>query len=89
MGNWLYALGMDLKSGRLENDFPMLEKLESCLSKVKKSNWSLNLALEPSMLALVEARFLEHPSERIKLIVASCLSEIGRASCRERVSSPV
>ena len=29
VGNWPYALGMDLKSGRLENDFPVLEKLES------------------------------------------------------------
>ena len=54
VGNWLYAFGMDLKSGRLENDFPMLEKLESCLSKVEQSNWSLNWALEPSMLALVK-----------------------------------
>ena len=63
MGNWFYALGMDLKCGRSENDFPMLEKLESCLSKVEQFDWSLNWALEPSMLALVQARFLEHPSE--------------------------
>ena len=73
--NWLYALGMDLKSGRSENDFLMFEKLESCLSKVEQSDWSLNWALEPSMLALVQARFLEHRSERVKLIAASCFSE--------------
>ena len=72
MGNWIYALGMDLKSGRSENDFPMLEKLESCLSKVEQSDWRLNWALGPSMLALVQARFLEHPSERVKLIATSC-----------------
>ena len=78
MGQWLYAPGIDLKSGRSENDFPMLEKLESCLSKVEQSDWSLNWALEPSMLALVQARFLEHPSERVKLIVASCFSDILR-----------
>ena len=40
--NWLYALGMDLKSGRSENDFSMLEKLESYISKVEQSYWSLN-----------------------------------------------
>ena len=67
---------MDLKSGRLENDFPMLEKLESCLSNIEQSDWSLNWALEPFMLALVQAIFLEHPSERVKLIVASCFSDI-------------
>ena len=30
------------------------------------------------MLGLVQARFLEHPSERVKLIVASCFSDILR-----------
>ena len=30
------------------------------------------------MLALVQARFLEHSSERVKLIVASCFSDILR-----------
>ena len=60
------------------NDFPMLEKLESCLSKVEQSDWSLNWALDPSMLALVQARFLEHQSERVKLITASCFSDILR-----------
>ena len=78
MGNWLYALGMDLKSGRSKNDFPMLEELESCLPKIEQSDWSLNWALEPSMLTLVQARFLEHPSERVKLIVASCFSDVLR-----------
>ena len=78
MGNWLSALGMDLKNGRLEDDFPMLEKLESCLSKVEQSNWCLNWALQPSMLALVQARFFEHPSERVKLIASSCFSDILR-----------
>lgn len=78
VGNWLYALGMDFKSGKSENDFPMLEKLESYLSKVQQSDWSLNWALEPSMLALVQARFLEHPRERVRLIAASCFSDILR-----------
>ena len=78
VGNWLYALGMDLKSGSSENDFPMLEKLESCLPKVEQSDWSLNWTLEPSTLALVQAKFLEHPSERVKLIAASCFSDILR-----------
>ena len=50
MGNWLYALGMDVKNGRSENGFPMLEKLESCLSKVEKFDWILNWALKPFML---------------------------------------
>ena len=76
LGNWLYALGMDLKSGRLENDFPMLEKLESCLPKIEKSDWILNWALERFMLPLVQDRFLEHPSERVKLIAASCFGDI-------------
>ena len=30
------------------------------------------------MFALVQARFLEHPSERVKLIAASCFSDILR-----------
>ena len=30
------------------------------------------------MLALIQARFLEHPSERVQLIVASCFSDILR-----------
>ena len=30
------------------------------------------------MLALVQARFLERPSERVKLIAASCFSDILR-----------
>lgn len=78
MGNWLYALGMELKTRRSKNDFFTLEKLESCLSKVEQSDWSLNWALELVMLALVPARFLEHPCERVKLIIASCFSDILR-----------
>ena len=30
------------------------------------------------MLALVQARFFEHPSDRVKLIAASCFSDILR-----------
>ena len=32
------------------------------------------------MLALVQARFLEHPSERVKLIDASCFNDIFRTT---------
>lgn len=73
VGNFLYALGMDLKTGRSENCFLTFKKLESCLSKV---DWSLNWALEAVMLALVQARFLEHLGERVKFIIASCFSDI-------------
>ena len=65
VGNWIYALGMDLKSGRSENDFPMLEKLESFLSKVEQSDWSLNWALEPSMLPLVLLWTILSPLETV------------------------
>ena len=54
-----------------------LEKLDSLLYEVNQSDWrSLNWALKPSMLALIQPKFLEHPCEGVRLIVASCLCEI-------------
>lgn len=77
LGNWLFILGSDLKVGR-SRDGLTLEELETHLSKVDQSDWSLNWTLEPAMLALVQARFLEHPGEKAKLIIASCFSDILR-----------
>lgn len=54
-----------------------LEELASLLSKVDQSNGkSLNWALKPSMLALVQHKYLKHPCIWVKLLVASCLSSI-------------
>lgn len=78
VGNWLFALGFGLKNLKMTaKTFLNLEKLESHLSKVSQSNLrALNWALIPAMLALIHPRFLEHPCEGVRLIVASCLSEI-------------
>lgn len=59
--------------------FFKLEELDELLSKIdqwegKKLMW----VLKPTMLALIQPEFLEEPCEGIKLLVASCLSNIMR-----------
>lgn len=56
-----------------------LKELDSYLSKVDQSDCRLlNWALQPSMLALVQHKFMEHLHKDVRLAVASCLSEITR-----------
>ncbi|CAL9778844.1 unnamed protein product [Musa acuminata subsp. burmannicoides] len=57
----------------------LLDETESLLLRVQQSpSQSLLDALRPTMNLMVEKKFLEHPDEDVKVIVASCTSEITR-----------
>ncbi|KAL6216045.1 hypothetical protein ACLB2K_009272 [Fragaria x ananassa] len=58
---------------------PLLDRIESCLSKVEQSpNKSMQAALAPSQKALVTEQLLRHSDPDVKVSVASCISEITR-----------
>ncbi|XP_062019041.1 sister chromatid cohesion protein PDS5 homolog C isoform X1 [Rosa rugosa] len=58
---------------------PLLDRVESCLSKVEQSpNKSMQAALSPSQKALVADQLLRHSDPDVKVSVASCISEITR-----------
>lgn len=73
----LFALGSELQQTKSVIDLCKLEELDTCLFKVGQPEWKkLNLVLKPSMLALIQPKFWEHPCEEVKLTVASCLNKI-------------
>ncbi|GLJ21254.1 hypothetical protein SUGI_0390130 [Cryptomeria japonica] len=80
IGNWLFLIGLQLESMKFHDGvLSKLEELDSYLSKVDQPDWRLlNWALQPSMLTLVQHKFMEHPHKDVRLAVASCLSEITR-----------
>ncbi|GLJ06598.1 hypothetical protein SUGI_0042770 [Cryptomeria japonica] len=56
-----------------------LNKVEECLIYVDQSPHDLlQLAMSPIVTTLKQHRLLRHPDDEIKLVVASCLSEIMR-----------
>ncbi|PON99217.1 Armadillo-type fold containing protein [Trema orientale] len=58
---------------------PLLDRVESCLSKVEQSpSDSMEKALSPSLKALVADKLLGHSDVDVKVAVASCISEITR-----------
>lgn len=79
VGNWLFVLGSDLKFMKIGDVLYQLEELDAYLSKVVHSNWKiLSWALKPSMLALIQRKFMEHPCKEVRLVVTSYLFEIIR-----------
>ena len=74
-------IGLQLKPLKFLDVLSKLEGLSLYLSKVDQSDWRLlNWALQPSMLALVQHRLIEHPHKDVRLTMASCLSEILRTT---------
>ncbi|GMI81514.1 hypothetical protein like AT4G31880 [Hibiscus trionum] len=58
---------------------PLLDKVESCLSRVEQSpSQSMQNALYPSLKALVAEQLFRHPDDDVKVAVAACISEITR-----------
>ncbi|XP_061346896.1 sister chromatid cohesion protein PDS5 homolog C-like isoform X2 [Gastrolobium bilobum] len=58
---------------------PLLDQVESCLSKVEQSpTESMQNALSPSLKALIADKLLRHSDVDVKIAVASCISEITR-----------
>ncbi|KAF4377990.1 hypothetical protein G4B88_004597 [Cannabis sativa] len=58
---------------------PLLDRVENCLSKVEQSpSESMQSALSPSLKALVDETLLGHTNVDVKVLVASCISEITR-----------
>ncbi|KAM6566842.1 hypothetical protein CsatA_025970 [Cannabis sativa] len=58
---------------------PLLDRVENCLSKVDQSpSESMQSALSPSLKALVDETLLGHTNVDVKVVVASCISEITR-----------
>lgn len=56
-----------------------MQETESLLLRIQQSpSQSMLDALRPTMNLMVEKKFLEHPDEDVKVIVASCTSEITR-----------
>ncbi|KAL4181809.1 hypothetical protein AMTRI_Chr12g239310 [Amborella trichopoda] len=63
---------------------PLLEKVEFCLSRAEQSpSKSMSDALVPSTNALVTSELLKHPDKTIRVVVASCISEITRITAPE------
>lgn len=63
----------------VEDLLPLLDSVESCLSKVEQSpTKSMQTALSPSQKALVAEQLLRHSDPDVKVAVASCISEITR-----------
>ncbi|GMN35304.1 hypothetical protein TIFTF001_005216 [Ficus carica] len=63
---------------------PLLDRIESCLSRVEQSpSKSMQAALSPSLKALVAEPLLRHSDVDVKVAVASCISEITRITAPE------
>ncbi|XP_058724913.1 sister chromatid cohesion protein PDS5 homolog C-like isoform X3 [Vicia villosa] len=57
----------------------LLDKIESCLSKVEQSpSESMHNALSPALKALVADKLIKHSDVDVKVALASCFSEITR-----------
>ena len=78
IGHKILGLGTDLKHMNMTwRVMSKLDELNEILSKIsqvegKKLIW----ALKPSMLALIQPKFLKEPCKRVILPVALCLSNI-------------
>ncbi|GLJ15303.1 hypothetical protein SUGI_0250920 [Cryptomeria japonica] len=56
-----------------------LKRVEECLILVEQSPHDLiQLAMSPVEITLKQHRWLRHPDDEIRLVVASCFSEIMR-----------
>jgi len=56
-----------------------LDELDALLSEVSQlEGEKLIWALKPAMLAFIQHKFLEEPCEGVRILVASCLSNIMR-----------
>ncbi|XP_008445261.2 sister chromatid cohesion protein PDS5 homolog C [Cucumis melo] len=63
----------------VEELLPLLDKIESLLAKVEQSpSISMQVALTPSLKALVSDQLLRHSDIDVKVSVAACISEITR-----------
>ncbi|GMJ07765.1 hypothetical protein like AT4G31880 [Hibiscus trionum] len=63
----------------VEELIPLLDQVESCLSRVEQSpSQAMQNALCPSLKALVAKQLLRHPDNDVKVAVAACISEITR-----------
>uniref|UniRef100_A0A0R0JCT1 Uncharacterized protein n=1 Tax=Glycine max TaxID=3847 RepID=A0A0R0JCT1_SOYBN len=68
----------------VEDLLPLLDQVESCLSRVEQSpNDSMRNALSPSLKALITDKLLRHSDDDVKIAVASCVSEITRITAPE------
>ncbi|KAF4358692.1 hypothetical protein G4B88_020949, partial [Cannabis sativa] len=66
-------------SSSVDELLPLLDRVENCLSKVDQSpSESMQSALSPSLKALVDETLLGHTNVDVKVVVASCISEITR-----------
>ncbi|CAI8605959.1 unnamed protein product [Vicia faba] len=62
----------------------LLDKIESCLSKVEQSpSESMHNALSPALKALIADKLLKHSDVDVKVALASCFSEITRITAPE------
>ncbi|QCE16301.1 transcriptional regulator ATRX [Vigna unguiculata] len=63
----------------VEELLSLLDQVESFLSKVEQSpSNSMQIALSPSLKALIADKLLRHSDDDVKVAVASCISEITR-----------
>ncbi|KAL5558219.1 hypothetical protein UlMin_034430 [Ulmus minor] len=68
----------------VEELLPLLDRVESCLSKVEQSpSRTMQNALSTSVRALVSDQLLRHTDIDVKVAVASCISEITRITAPE------
>ncbi|RDX77938.1 Sister chromatid cohesion protein PDS5-like B-B, partial [Mucuna pruriens] len=68
----------------VEELLPLLDQVESCLSRVEQSPTdSMQNALSPSLKALIADELLRHSDDDVKVAVASCISEITRITAPE------
>jgi len=65
--------------------FPLaVQQVESFLSRVEQSpSNSMQIALSPSLKALIADKLLRHSDDDVKVAVASCISEITRITAPE------
>ena len=77
---WLYILGLQLEHMESSNDvLSRLKEIETYLTNVEQTDCRLpNWAIQPSMVTLVQPKFMEHPHKDVRLLVASYLKEIMR-----------
>ncbi|GLJ46140.1 hypothetical protein SUGI_0971990 [Cryptomeria japonica] len=62
----------------------ILEEIELCLYKVEQPPSKLvQLVMAPAVHSLIRPMLMRHHSKRVKLLVASCLSEITRIAARK------
>ncbi|CAJ1973647.1 unnamed protein product [Sphenostylis stenocarpa] len=68
----------------VEELLSLLDEVESFLSRVEQSpSNSMQIALSPSLKALIGDKLLKHSDDDVKVAVASCISEITRITAPE------